>query len=151
MKAWILFVLATIVCWGLYGPIIHEGQLKLNGSAVSAFFCVGLAYFLIAFLITGGVLVRVESARVFNGPGVTVAMIAGALGALGALGVIYAFKAGGKPFYVMPLVFGGAPLVNVLYSVWRHPPKESPHPLLYLGFALAIVGAGLVLGFKPKG
>jgi hypothetical protein len=50
----------------------------------------------------------------------------------------------------MPLVFAGAPLVNVLFSMWLHPPKQSPNPLLYLGFVLASLGAGLVLYFKPQ-
>jgi hypothetical protein len=50
----------------------------------------------------------------------------------------------------MPLVFAGAPLVNVFFSMWLHPPKTSPNPLLYLGFVLAAVGAGMVLYFKPQ-
>ena len=50
----------------------------------------------------------------------------------------------------MPLVFAGAPLVNVLFSMWLHPPKTSPNPLLYLGFVLAAAGAGMVLYFKPQ-
>ena len=33
----------------------------------------------------------------------------------------------------MPLVFGGAPLVNVLVSMAMHPPKTPPNPLLYVG------------------
>ena len=64
--------------------------------------------------------------------------------------IIYAFKSGGLPNYVMPLVFGGAPLVNVLVSMWMHPPKSAPSPLLYLGFLLASAGAGLVLYYKPS-
>jgi hypothetical protein len=50
----------------------------------------------------------------------------------------------------MPLVFGGAPLVNVLYSTWQHPPKVAPNPLLYLGFLLAALGAALVLYYRPQ-
>jgi hypothetical protein len=73
-----------------------------------------------------------------------------ALGAIGAVCIIYAFRSGGVPTYVMPLVFAGAPLVNVLYSMWLHPPKTSPNPLLYLGFVLAALGGGLVLYFKPS-
>jgi hypothetical protein len=49
----------------------------------------------------------------------------------------------------MPLVFGGAPLVNVLFSMWLHPPKVAPNPLLYAGFLLVAVGASMVLYFKP--
>jgi hypothetical protein len=31
-----------------------------------------------------------------------------------------------------------------------HPPKNPANPLLYVGFALAIAGAGMVLYFKPS-
>jgi hypothetical protein len=65
--------------------------------------------------------------------------------------IIYAFRAGGLPAYVMPLVFGGAPVVNVLFTMYLHPPKASPNPLLWLGFVLVAVGASLVLYFKPQG
>ena len=49
----------------------------------------------------------------------------------------------------MPLVFGGAPIVNVGLSMVLHPPKAAPNPMLYAGFLLASVGAGLVLYFRP--
>ena len=54
------------------------------------------------------------------------------------------------PLYVMPLVFGGAPLVNVLSSMILHPPKVAPHPLVYVGFVMASAGAGMVLYFRPQ-
>ena len=41
----------------------------------------------------------------------------GAAGALGALGIIMAFNFGGKPVYVMPLIFGGAPVVNTFFTI----------------------------------
>jgi hypothetical protein len=50
----------------------------------------------------------------------------------------------------MPLVFGGAPLVNVIVSMAIHPPRTAPSPLLYLGFLLAATGAYMVLRFKPQ-
>jgi hypothetical protein len=49
----------------------------------------------------------------------------------------------------MPLVFGGAPIVNVLVAMTIHPPKAAVNPMMYLGFALVSVGAGLVLYFRP--
>jgi hypothetical protein len=49
----------------------------------------------------------------------------------------------------MPLVFGGAPIVNVLLSMVIHPPKAAVSPLLYVGFVLASLGAGMVLYFRP--
>ena len=50
----------------------------------------------------------------------------------------------------MPLVFGGAPLVNVLVSMAMHPPRTAPSPMLYMGFLLAAAGAGMVLYYKPS-
>ena len=86
----------------------------------------------------------------FNFAGSVTATVAGALGALGAVCIILAFRAGGLPTYVMPLVFGGAPLVNVLVSMAIHPPRTAPSPLLYAGFLLAATGAYMVLRFKPE-
>jgi hypothetical protein len=50
----------------------------------------------------------------------------------------------------MPIVFGFAPLVNVLTTMIMHPPKSSVSPLLYLGFLLTAAGAGMVLYFRPQ-
>ena len=147
---WIIFALGAALAWGLYGPVLHQGQVQL-GNPLRALLCVGAAYFLI------GVLVPVVSlstqgglAEGFTTRGATAATIGGALGAIGAVCIIFAFKSGGLPTYVMPLVFAGAPIVNVLFSMWLHPPKHSPNPLLYVGFVLASLGAGLVLYFKPQ-
>jgi hypothetical protein len=49
----------------------------------------------------------------------------------------------------MPLVFGGAPLVNVLYTMATHPPKTPPSPMLYVGFLVTAIGAATVLYFRP--
>jgi hypothetical protein len=83
--------------------------------------------------------------------GAALATLGGALGAIGAIFIIYAFRAGGAPTYVMPLVFGIAPLVNVVVSMSLHPPKASPSPMLWIGFLMVAVGASFVLYFKPQG
>jgi hypothetical protein len=111
---------------------------------------VGIAYFLIGVLVPVITLSSQGQLNGFTMKGSVGATLAGTLGAAGAVCIIYAFRWGGRPTYVMPLVFAGAPLVNVLYSMWLHPPKTSPNPLLYLGFVLAAVGGGLVLYFKPQ-
>jgi len=49
----------------------------------------------------------------------------------------------------MPLVFGGAPLINVLVTMMIHPPKAAPNPLLYVGFLLVAGGGGMILYFRP--
>ncbi len=145
---WILFALGAVISWGLYGPALHRGQVQL-GSPLRALLCVGIAYFLIAVLVPVAALWPQGGLKGFHSAGAVAATVAGALGALGAICIIWAFRSGGLPTYVMPLVFGGAPLVNVLYTMWQHPPKTAPHPLLYVGFLLASLGAGMVLYFKP--
>jgi hypothetical protein len=99
-----------------------------------ALLCVGVAYFLIGVLVPVVMLSSQGELNGFSMKGSVAATIGGALGAIGAVCIIFAFRAGGLPTYVMPLVFAGAPVGNVLFSMWEHPPKTSPNPLLYLGF-----------------
>ena len=146
---WIWFVLGAVLSWGLYGPALHKGQVAL-GNPLRALLCVGVAYFLIGVLVPVIALWSQGQLSGFTLEGSTIATLAGALGALGAVCIIWAFKAGGLPAYVMPLVFGGAPLVNVLVSMWQHPPRTAPNPLLYVGFLLASAGAWMVLHYKPQ-
>jgi len=143
-----MFVAGAVLSWGLYGASLHRGQ-QLLGNPLKALLCVGIAYMLIAVLVPVGALASQDDLHGFSSEGSTTATIAGALGALGAVCIIYSFRAGGTPLYVMPLVFGGAPLVNVLAAMVLHPPKDSINPMLYVGFLLASVGAGMVLYFRP--
>ena len=147
---WILFALGAALSWGLYGPALHRGQLELGNNPMRALLCVGVAYFLIGVLVPLIMLSSQGQLHGFTMKGSHGATIGGALGAVGAICIIIAFRSGGLPTYVMPLVFAGAPLVNVLYSMWLHPPRTSPNPLLYLGFVLAALGGGLVLYYKPS-
>lgn len=145
---WLVFVVGAVISWGIYGAMLARGQAQL-GSPVKALLCVGVAYFLVGVLVPVAMLSTQGGVTGFNSGGTWAATTAGILGALGAVCIILAFRAGGLPTYVMPLVFGGAPLVNVLVSMATHPPREAPSPMLYLGFLLAATGAYLVLRFKP--
>ena len=146
---WIALAFGAALSWGMYGASLHRGQLAL-GSPMKALLCVGAAYFLIGVLVPLGVLSSQGEMRGFNTTGTTTATVAGALGAIGAVFIIFAFRAGGSPTYVMPIVFGFAPLVNVLTTMIMHPPKTAPNPLLYVGFLMTAAGAGLVLYFRPQ-
>ena len=146
--SWISLAFGAAFSWGLYGASLHRGQTAL-GNPLKAMLCVGVAYFLIAVLVPVVALAQQGQLRDFNVTGTVTATIAGALGAIGAVCITYAFRAGGTPFIVMPLVFGGAPLVNVLYTMAVHPPKAAPNPLLYVGFLITAAGAAMVLYFRP--
>ena len=145
---WVIFVAGAVLSWGAYGALLYEGQAQL-GNPLKALLCVGVAYFLIGVLVPVAGLNAQGALSGFNTNGLIMATIAGALGAAGAACIIWAFKAGGLPFYVMPLVFGGAPIINVLLAMVMHPPKDAPNPLLYAGFLLASIGAAMVLYFRP--
>jgi uncharacterized membrane protein len=146
--SWIMLAFSAALSWGMYGASLHRGQVAL-GNPMKAMLCVGIAYFLMAVLVPVVALSSQGELRNFNITGTVTATLAGALGALGAVCITYAFRNGGTPMIVMPLVFGGAPLVNVLASMVIHPPKTAPSPMLYVGFLLAAAGAGMVLYFRP--
>src|SRR5262245_42867535 len=148
--SWVIFVVGAILSWGIYGPALHRGQVAL-GNPLRALLCVGVAYVVIAVLVPLLGLSAQGQLRGFTSTGVSAATLAGALGALGAVCIIWSFRTGGSPLYVMPLVFSGAPVVNVLYTMWQHPPKAAPSPMLYLGFGLAALGGYLVLHYMPQG
>ena len=148
MPNWLFFVLGTILCWGAYGPVIHEGQMDLK-SPWKAILCVGAAYFVLAVIIPIALLSRETDPFQFTLRGTLFASLGGALGALGAIFIVGALRSGGLPAYVMPLVFAGAPLVSVVVASLIHPPQDAPSPFLYLGYLLAVAGGGMVLYFKP--
>ena len=136
--AWLVYALLTVISWGLYGILLHTGQVSMadpvNGR-YKAFLFVGVAYFVTAVLAPLAVLV------------------AGLTGAVGAFGVLLAFGAKGSPAVVMSIVFAGAPIVNAVYSLYLHPPAggiASIKPQFFLGILLAAVGGCLVTLYKPN-
>jgi hypothetical protein len=145
-----LSIALTGVCWGSYGAVLHKGQMKMGGSRLRPFLCVGLAYFVIA------VLVPLPLLEVFREPGgwefwgTVWSLAGGAAGALGALGIVLAFNYGGKPIYVMPLVFGGAPVVNTLTTTLAEGTLGQISVMFFLSTALVIAGAVTVLVFAPR-
>jgi hypothetical protein len=148
----VLSILMVGVCWGAYGPTLHKGQAAMMNSRLRPFLCVGLAYFLIAVLLPPLILATNPEPSTFShARGTLWSLAAGSAGALGALGIIMAFNFGGKPIYVMPLIFGGAPVVATLVSVVSQGLYGDIGPLFLAGLILVISGAAMVLVFAPKG
>jgi drug/metabolite transporter (DMT)-like permease len=145
---WMLFVAGAVLSWGAYGAMLALGQSQL-GNPLKALLCVGAAYFLIGVIVPVFALGSQGGLSNFNQTGLVNATIAGALGAIGAACIIWAFRTGGLPIYVMPIVFGGAPIVNVIVAMLIRPPQSSINPLMYAGFALVSIGAWMVLYFRP--
>ena len=154
-----LFIIAlcigiTALSWGAYGPVLHKGQAKMGGGRLRPFLCVGLAYFAIAVIVPWillGTGVFVEAGGWQHVGGVFWSLLAGAAGAVGALGIIYAFNFGGKPIFIMPLVFGFAPVVNTLTETVSKNLLGQVSPLFVGSLGMVIVGAIIVLVFAPRG
>ena len=143
---WLTFVAGAVVSRA-YGAMLHQGQVKLETRCARC--CVGVAYFLIGVLVPVALIAQgqdsaVSTRRHDRGDRRRRARRAG------AVCIIFSFRTGGTPTYVMPFVFGGAPPVNVFSTMYIHPPKAAPNPLLYVGFLITAVGAGMVLYFKPQ-
>jgi hypothetical protein len=150
----LIFVFLTFCCWGIYGPVLHLGQEALGDgpkklSSLRPFICVGVAYFLIAVVYPVFVLQTKGEKGSWSARGFMWSFIAGAVGAVGALGIILAFKFGGKPVYVMPLVFGLAPVVNTFVTMAMAGTFKQAKPIFFVGILLAALGAAGVLRFKP--
>ena len=147
-----LSIAVTAICWGAYGPVLHKGQTRMNGSRLRPFLCVGLAYFAIAVIVPLFLLGTFEEPGGFqNIGGVMWSLAAGAAGAIGALGIIYAFNFGGKPIYVMPLVFGFAPVINTFTETLTKDLASEVSTMFFASLLLVICGAVMVLVFAPRG
>jgi drug/metabolite transporter (DMT)-like permease len=153
--SWLVFALMTVVSWGLYGAFLHTGQMGMAdpvSGRYKAFLFVGLAYFLTAVLAPL-VLLKLQGATwTFPVKGALWSLLAGTVGAAGAFCVLLAFGAKGTPPVVMSIVFGGAPLVNALYSLTLQPPQGGWAGIrwqFYAGMLLVALGGCLVTLYKP--
>lgn len=144
-------ILMGALCWGAYGPVLHLGQQKMGGSRLRPFFCVGVAYFAIAVAAPLAILAANPDEGYWSFSGMLWSIAAGAAGAIGALGIILAFTFGGKPIFVMPLVFGFAPVVNTLVSMTLANTFGKVSPMFFVSLLTGIAGAVTVLLFAPKG
>ncbi|QDT75034.1 hypothetical protein [Lacipirellula limnantheis] len=143
-------IATAIVCWGAYGPTLHKGQAAMMQSRLRPFICVGLAYFIIAVIVPNIILAVSPEPSEYNVSGTMWSLLAGAAGAFGALGIIMAFNFGGKPVFVMPLIFGGAPVVSTLITTKVNGLWGDIGAFFLAGLMLVIAGAAMVLVFAPK-
>ncbi len=149
--------LGVALCWGMYGPALSQSRSpNREWGPFKPYVFIGVAYLVIA--VAGGMIMM---RFVFNDnfdytgqyfPAMKWGFLAGCLGALGALGLTYSLtKAGGKPSYVMPIVFGGAVTVNAIAAYFSLHEGEKTNPLMWIGMLLVAIGICLTAGYTPHG
>lgn len=152
---WLIFTLTTVVSWGVYGIMLHTGQLAMGDPVhgrTKAFLFVGLAYFLTAVLVPLAILHFAGAEWSFPSKGLWWSLGAGIVGAIGALCVLLAFGAKGHPVTVMTIIFAGAPIINAFVAIALHPPANGWGAIRWefvLGIILAAVGGTMVSYYKP--
>ena len=151
VTSWISQLLAiglALVSWGAYGPVLHKGQAAMHHSRLRPLLCVGMAYFAIAVVVPYFFLGEMGEDSTYRSLGTFWSLAGGMCGAIGALGIILAFNYGGRPVYVMPLVFGGAPVILTMWAAMRY---GSFSPWFLAGLILVIAGSVMVLLMAPRG
>ena len=145
MKNYVLFALATALCWGLYGPVLQRARIAdPQQSPFKPFVVIGVAY--LVWGILGGLVGMWQrgDSFAFAGPalkGNVLAFAAGTLGAWGALTLTISLSQGKTPHVTMPIVFGGAVTVTALTAVLTSTGFARTSPWLWVG----IVGMGVCI------
>ncbi len=150
--SWLPFVGLTVLMWGSYGVLLHQGQLHMGDPVMGrykAFFFVGIAYLLVGVLAPAILMLAKGASWTFTPAGIRWSLVAGAAGAVGAFGVLLAFGAKGTPAAVMSLIFAGAPIVNAIISLTMQRMWSDIRWPFLLGIVLASIGAFLVVAYKP--
>jgi hypothetical protein len=158
MKGYVLpiaFALATAFFWGIYGPALSKA--RGSWSAFKPYVFIGVAYLVWGIIGGLGGMKFFGDSMSFGGnqaPAMKWGFLAGSLGAFGALTLSAAVlnaKGVGGPALVMPIVFGGATLVNAIVELVLAHDKGRINPLLWVGMLLVIAGIVLVRLYTPGG
>ena len=153
--SWLFYALTTVAAWGVYGILLHGGQLGMQDPVhgrYKAFLFVGIAYFLTAVLAPLAALWFGGASWDFPAKGSLWSLSAGVVGAVGAFCVLLAFGARGTPAVVMSIVFAGAPIINAFAAMFLHPPAGGLGSLRWqfvAGILMAALGGCLVTLYKP--
>ena len=171
---WLSYAVMTVFFWGVYGVLLHLGRSFMPGvtppgpegahAGLKAFLLVCVAYGIIGF-VAYGLLKGRGSDMGFGSSGITWSLIAGLAGAAGAFTLVLALGAAATPVItggggfgalaavaVMPIVFGGAPIVNAIVTILKSPPEGGVKAIsywFYIGMVLAITGVVVVVRSAP--
>lgn len=144
------FIALTLVCWGVFGPLLELGQVSLHYSALRALICVGAA---VSLLGVGVPIVWLRSREEEGGwtsRGIAWGLLAGTAGVLGTLGMVLALKFRGDAVVVLPAVLGLIPVVHAAAMMLATGTFSETSKLFYGAIVLVVVGALGVMLFQPR-
>ena len=153
MNWWFLPAVAMVwVFWGKYGVQVHSSIEGFGKSGIRAMISLSGAYVAVAAAAMVFVGLGLDSSATFNTAGFTRGLVAGLITTLGAWGIVFGNRyVKGGPSIVMPLVFGGAPVVNSFYAMEVSGAAWSSVDIrFWIGIAVIIAGGYLVLANKPE-
>lgn len=153
----VIFACCVAICFGLYGPTLsHARAPNREWGPFKPYLFIGVAYLVIA-IAGGSAMMKLAFNDNFDysgkyAPAMKWGFLAGCLGALGALALTFSLtKAGGRPAYVMPIVFGGAVTVNAIAAFFSLRADETTNPLMWVGMLLVVIGIVLTASYTPHG
>ncbi len=154
----LIFACMVALCWGTYGATLSNARAPKPGEwgPFKPYLFIGMAYVVVA-LIAGPLMMRFAFNDNFDytgkyAPAMKWGFLAGCLGAFGALFLTVSLTtAGGRPAYVMPVVFGGAVTVNAIVAYFSLHEGERTNPLMWVGMALVAIGIVFTASFTPHG
>lgn len=145
-----LAVFTTVICWGLYGPMLNWGQEAMNQSRWRPLIVIGSTYFLLTVVGSSFLLWTQGDQGNWTATGIWWSATGGTVAALGVMATIVAFNLGGRPVYIMPIVFGCAPIVTAITTIYWYKLWGKINPLFYAGLIMVALGASMVLFFAPR-
>jgi hypothetical protein len=123
----------------------------MRGSWFRPLLCVGLAALLVAVFLPALWLSAASGQGPYTLSGTLWSMLGGAAGALGVVGAVVAYYCGLRPVYVLPVVFGGAPIFNTVFAMSGLNWRSESGPLFLAGLILVIAGSALALVLAKRG
>ncbi len=142
MKTWLFYSVLTLVFWSVWSPMINYSTQALgNPFRVLVFEALGFLIVLFSLPILLSFEATTPSTRAD-----VVAFGAGFFAALGTLAIIYAFKGGGRPEIVTPLV-NLSPALTVLWMWLFFGAKLNM--MQVLGVSMAVVAAVIIARYSP--
>lgn len=142
MKTWLIYSVLTLVFWSAWSPMINYSTQALgNPLRVLLFEAAGFLVVLLPLPLIMAYGTTTPSPRAD-----VVAFGAGLFAALGTLAIIYAFKGGGRPEIIVPLI-SLSPALTVLW-MWLF--FEARLNLMQgVGVSMAIVAAFILARYSP--